>query len=68
MMEMGVMNLREVLEPRIKEENESKGNQRTREERVEELRQVAAPLMGETEDVVGAVIIWLRRMLNWQLE
>ena len=48
MMEMGVVNLREVLEPRIKEENESKGNQRNREERVEELRQVAAPLIGET--------------------
>ncbi|RMZ89326.1 hypothetical protein DV736_g3444, partial [Chaetothyriales sp. CBS 134916] len=73
----GVMSLRNLLgEKKVKTEveqeeeaNDDEGVAKRGEEmarKLAELKKVALPLVGDdSDDVVGAVIIWLRQILNW---
>ncbi|RMD40914.1 hypothetical protein DV735_g4190, partial [Chaetothyriales sp. CBS 134920] len=70
----GVMSLRNLLGvKKLKtEEGSEEGEEAAKRademaERLAELRRVAIPLVGDDrDDVVGAVIIWLRRILSWE--
>ncbi|KAK5943981.1 hypothetical protein PMZ80_003262 [Knufia obscura] len=62
LLEPGPYNIHFLLQRRIKLEEEDAMVKL--EDELESLKDVARPVLGSTEDVVEAVVVWLRRLLN----
>jgi hypothetical protein len=61
MLDQGREVVRELLGFRIKSENGSPG----RPDGLDGLKRVAHPVVGHHEDMVGAVDLWLRKLMRW---
>ena len=66
MLEPGNTSLYDLLEARVKLENEVgvKGDMRAN---LQKLRELAEPLLGVSDDTIGAVSAWLRKLLQWPI-
>ena len=64
MLEPGNAGLRDLLKVRVKLESEAGNNGEIRE-RLQRLRELAEPLLGPSNDLAGAVSVWLRNLLQW---
>ena len=63
LLDFGPMSLDNVLSAHVKQEDGSRDHQDVKG-RLEALRELAGPVLGHPNDVVGATMSWLRRMLQ----
>ena len=66
LLEFGPMSLDNVMSTDVKQENGSRDYQGVKG-RLEALRKLAEPVLGHQNDIVGATMLWLRRMLQQPL-